>query len=415
MGVGSFSTVIVPRSAFEAARQPDQAHRLVQALVTFVNAMTGQGLYTRDELLPKATQAFHADYYLAQVNNGGHGQFIHNSMANIDYALTDVRAALAAIQTEPYTSIGERLIADVAARRDPVTRKIDLSMREPDVLSALDHEFYAADKEKPFSNLLAGWIAGWPELRAVDDADYPEAIRLSATMNPLREVRRQWRSVSRLRFQTTDRYQVAVGLACAHIEIPEIRLQIGAGVGMEVEGTKQIAFTVRTNAPELRCCVVTPEHAAAYEYIPANVPNIPNMYTDPNVMVAALNDGRLKDVTGPRAGARLSRINAALIDDVVAEGKEHRAGLAFDLLLRKARIETEDASVAGLMVVPDPQGTVVRWMLLAGDKPLRGLTKAAGAALVHWGDTTPFVQATRRELDEHAERIAAGSMEAKPL
>jgi hypothetical protein len=189
MGVGSFTTVIVPRSAFEAAREPQQAHNLVQAVAKFVHTMMGQGLYTRDELLPKATHAFLAGYYLSQVNHGGHREFIHNNFVNIDLSLSDLRAALAAIGTEPYRSIAERLIAWCGERRDPVTHKIDLSNRgQSDFLGDLDREFTAADKASPLNNLLAGWIAAWPELRVVDDADYPEALRLSVTMNPLRSL-----------------------------------------------------------------------------------------------------------------------------------------------------------------------------------------------------------------------------------
>jgi hypothetical protein len=417
MGVGTFSTVIVPRSAFEAARDPQQAHRLAQAVVQFVNMMTREGLYTRDELLPKATQAFHADFYLAQVNNGGHAQFIQNSHNNADFALADVQAALKAIQVEPYAAIVEQLVAFAAERRDPATGKIDVQRRkgEPDVLDEIDKQFYAADKAAPFRNLLGGWIASWPELRPVDDADYPEAMRLSITMNPLRAVRQLWRTVSMLTGQTTDRFLVAVGLACAHIQVPEIRIKMGVGVMAEVEGAQERAFVVHTNTARPRFCVVKAEHASAYEYIPPNVPDIPNMYTDPNVMIAALNDGRLKDVTGPRAGARLSRVNAALIDDVVALAKEHRAGLAVDLLLRQASIKAVDPAVAPMMVIPSPDGDMVRWIMHAGDRPWTVLTMAAGAALIPWASTEAVAKVSRRDLDEYAAGIAAGNMGAKPL
>jgi len=414
-GVGSFGTVIVPRAAFEAARDPQQAHRLVKALVEFVNAMTGQGLYTRDELLPKATQAFHADYYLAQVHNGGHGQFIHNSMGNIDYALADVHAALTAIQTEPYTSIGARLIAECAARRDPVTRKIDIAHRQPDVLSELDHEFYKADRETPFRNVLGRWIASWPELRPVDDADYPEAMRLSASMNPLRELRLKWRSVNRLRGQTTDRFQVAVGMALMQMQRPELRVEVGAGFGVEIDGQKEVAFTVRTYGNLMFFCVVKPEYAAAYEYFPANFPNIPNLHSDPEVLIQAIRDDKLKDVTGPRAGAQLSRVSGLMIDDVITLAKEYRAALAIDLLLRRARIEPDTAMVVAHAIVPRAEGDLLRWMMMAGKRPYAVLTTPDGAALLPGQSAQPLATIGKRDLDAHAEEVAAGSMEAKPL
>jgi hypothetical protein len=415
MGVGTFSTVIVPRSAFEAARDPQQAHRLVKALVDFVNAMTGQGLYTRDELLPKAAQAFHADYYLAQVHNGGHGQFIHNSMGNVDFALADVHAALTAIQTEPYTSIGARLIADCAARRDPVTRKIDLSQREPDVLSELDHEFYKADRESPFRNVLGRWIATWPELRPVEDADYPEAMRLSASMNPLRELRLKWRSVNRLRAQTTDRFQVAVGMALVKIERSELRAEVGAGIGVEIDGAKEIAFTVRTYGNLIFLCVVKPEYSAAYQYFPANFPNIPNLHTDPEVFLKAIKEDRLKDVTGPRAGAQLSRVSGLMIDDVITLSKEYRAGLAIDLLLRRAGVEPGTAMVVAHAIVPRAEGDPLRWMMMAGKQAFAVLTTPDGAALLPGESAQPLATVGKRDLDDYDNHIAAGSMEAKPL
>jgi hypothetical protein len=416
MGVGTFSTVIVPRSAVEAARDPATANRLATALVRFVNAMTGEGLYTRDELLLKATQAFHADYYLAQVNNGGHAQFIHNSMSNVDFALADVLAATAALQTEPYTSIGARLAAWAGANRDPATSKIDLKRKDgPDVLHELDMAFYAADKEQPFQNLLGRWIAGWPELRAVDDADYPEAMRISATLNPLREVRLLWKSVSHLRWQMTDRLQVGSGLACAHIQQPEIRLALGAGIGMQVDGSREIAFTVRTNEAQLRCCVVKPEHASAYEYIPANIPKIPNLDTDPDVFIKAMNDGKLKDIKEPAAGPRLSRVDGKLIDGVIELGKEQRAALAIDLLLRTSGIETRNAAVAALMIAMGSTGPFVRWMLLAGNQPLVASTSSERSALFRWGATEHFVSVGQKDLDAHDSRVAAGNMGAKPL
>jgi hypothetical protein len=394
MGVGTFATVIVPRSAYEAAKDPNRAGALATAVVRFANAMTGQGLYTRDELLPKVIQAFHADYYLAQVNNGGHGQFIHNSFANFDYALADVRAAMTTIGTEPYASIVEQLIAECAVRRDPVTRKIDLSIREqPDVLSVLDREFYAADKAVPFQKMLGRWIATWPELRAVEDADFPEAIRHAAWMNPLREVRRQWQSVTRLRGQTTDRFMVGVGLACVKMEPSELRLSIGAGFGVEIDGVAETAFTVRTNRCPIRACVVKPEYAAAYEFIPADMPKT----------VAA------------KTGAQLSRVSGLMIDDVVDLARKYRAGLAIDLVLRRAGVDPADANVVALRITPHARGDLVKWLLSAGDRFFAALTTPDGAALMPGESDETLAMVGMDDLNAHADHIGAGSMEPKPL
>jgi hypothetical protein len=415
MGVGSFTTVIVPRSAFEAARDPQQAHNLVQAVAKFVHTMMGQGLYTRDELLPKATHAFLAGYYLSQVNHGGHREFIHNNFVNIDLSLSDLRAALAAIGTEPYRSIAERLIAWCGERRDPVTHKIDLSNRgQSDFLGDLDREFTAADKASPLNNLLAGWIAAWPELRVVDDADYPEALRLSVTMNPLRALRQQWRSVRRLQFQTTDRFQVAVGLACLKMQRVEIRQDIGPGFGVEIDGRNETGFTVRTHTGQIRLCVVKPDYAAAYEYVPPDIPEVPKGHTDPKAFLAAVRESWTKDIIPPRAGAELSRVSGLMIDDAVSLAKAHRAGLAIDLLLRRAGIETAGAEAVAMKITPNASGDRVGWMLKAADQPYVAETAPEGAVLLPPESMQPLAMVGARDLNDHADHIAAGSMEAMP-
>src|SRR5262245_18231912 len=104
-------TVIVPRSMMERARQPGQEHVLVKAVVDFVNAMMSLGLYTRFEIPAKAVQAYHADYYLAQVNNGGHGQFISNCRDNLRFAVPDIRAGLGGMKADTHLPIFEELAA----------------------------------------------------------------------------------------------------------------------------------------------------------------------------------------------------------------------------------------------------------------------------------------------------------------
>src|SRR4030095_16146712 len=84
---------------------------LVSAVVNFVNAMMSQGLYSRYEIPAKALQAYHADYYLAQVNNGGHHQFIHNSGGALKFAVPDIRGGLSGMAAEAHLAIFEEMAA----------------------------------------------------------------------------------------------------------------------------------------------------------------------------------------------------------------------------------------------------------------------------------------------------------------
>ncbi|MER8897731.1 hypothetical protein [Mesorhizobium sp. M0676] len=56
-----------------------------------------------------------------------------------------------------------------------------------DFLDTLDHAFYVADEAAPMENLLARWIASWPDLQVVDSDDYDDVIHRLVMANPKRE------------------------------------------------------------------------------------------------------------------------------------------------------------------------------------------------------------------------------------
>src|SRR5262245_9600176 len=47
--------------------------------VQFVNYMLGAGQFQPVEMIQEPIWSYQVDYYLAQVNNGGHGQYVGNS------------------------------------------------------------------------------------------------------------------------------------------------------------------------------------------------------------------------------------------------------------------------------------------------------------------------------------------------
>src|SRR5580693_7923058 len=91
---GRLATVVIPRDAIEGAQEPDKA--VTQAVVDYVNDIQRKGVYPRHEMPAAAMQAYHAEYYLAQVKNGGHSQFIRNT--GIAMLPTTAGDALAALQ-----------------------------------------------------------------------------------------------------------------------------------------------------------------------------------------------------------------------------------------------------------------------------------------------------------------------------
>jgi hypothetical protein len=406
-GIGTFETVIVPRSAVAAAAaDPSEGYKLVGAVVNFVNAMIEEGLYTRFEIHPKAVQAFHADYYLAQVNNGGHSQFIHNSGNNLDFAVADARTALAAIDAPIQAAILDEFAGWLAQNRG--TPAEGIAPEAADLLHALDTRFYAAEKTAPMTQPAARWIAAWPELRAIDDADYPEAIRLSATLNPQRDSRLMKRTVARLNRQMTDRLFVGAGLACANAPGIEAVYEIGFGSVMEIEGVKQRAFHVRTSTNAIRLCVVDEKHAAAYEYVEPDNPRMPK-FGDVEGFAEAIRDGRLQDFKAPSAGRKLSEIRPETIAGVIELAAEYRAAAALDLLLRKASVDARRVHVTPRGIEIRGGAAVVTWLILAGSAPLVAMSGPKGSALFQSDGVTQVAFVPESEVVRHAEQAKPDS------
>src|SRR5262245_39504537 len=99
------AAIVVPQPALEGA-----AEDVALANAVFVNAMLEKAALQPGEFAPQAFYSHSADYYLAQVLNGGHGQYAHNSKWNE----TVVRAAafgLSAMGAAGHLAILQRFAA----------------------------------------------------------------------------------------------------------------------------------------------------------------------------------------------------------------------------------------------------------------------------------------------------------------
>ncbi|MDA9498273.1 DMP19 family protein [Bradyrhizobium sp. CCBAU 11357] len=113
---GRLATVVVKRDALDAARDSKNAEYLTGAVVEFVNEIQRVGVYSGRELPAVAMQAYHADYYLAQVYNGGHSQFIRNTgIKMLPTTSGDALAGLKAMGASAQHQILQEMIAWVEA------------------------------------------------------------------------------------------------------------------------------------------------------------------------------------------------------------------------------------------------------------------------------------------------------------
>ncbi|MGX9145418.1 DMP19 family protein [Mesorhizobium sp. 128a] len=385
--------VVVLRSNVENA--DEESFFLVFAVMQFVTAMVSKGLYRYPEIDPKAMQVLHADSYSSEVKNGGHSQFIHNAGQEIGTMIANARAGLTACGAKGQLATLEKMSGWIADHPDEVAEQTGFEGGRDDFLDTLDHAFYAADEAAPMENLLARWIASWPDLQVVDDDDYDDAIDQLVAANPQREGRLLHESVSKLVSQMLNQRDVGAGLACATIAPSEIKLGLGMARMLDVEGEKQMVFHLRTSVEEPRLCAATKAHVTVYEYIPPD--DAPVIRPGENLLGAG----------APRVGTRLGRAEESEIETVIQLTEQNHAPVAIDLLLRKAGFDPLGAIVSANSVVQTAEGPVVNWVVLASDRTFLSLSSPNSSVLLRVEDYEKLAEATRPELDAHFDRSAA--------
>jgi hypothetical protein len=389
---GRVSTVVIPRKWFDAGSKPDGYHHLPAAIVDYVNDVQEAGVYARHELPPRAMQAFSADYYLAQVDNGGHSQFIRNAGAQLPTAVADALDGLEAMGARGQHQVLTEMAAWIRAHPGEAGAQTGFDVRAK-ALDALDERFYAAEREMPIVRLAARWITAWPELRVVPDDQYSSAIDQIAALNPFLGVRLIWKSVQNLRFQMTDQLQISIAAACgAVVPAPEAKIYVGGGGYFAIEGRQSLAFFVRTEKGE-RLCVFDDAGARLYEYAQRGA--VPKPGPD-----LKLED--LRNFKRPEAGARLSTVNGDAIRRFVAADAETRAPEAIDLLVRKAGLGRNAMITAWKL-----QDSGATWIVVAGERRIVVVTSREGAELIDQ-NSKPILAATKAEIDRHVAEAAKG-------
>lgn len=399
------SSVIVPFSAVERAAKENYVADLVTAIMDFVNAMLNQGLYKDHQIPASARQFFHTYLYALEVSNGGHSQFIRNYRGGFDKITSDAGLALAGMRAPNHLAALEQMVAWVREHPTEAEEQTGFEGGRADFLDKLDDLFYKEEDSVPLLARAVGWIASWPELEIVDDAECQEAILDVVMANPRREPRLRHRSVFHLKASMTSRLQVGIGLACAGLPQPEVKLGVGEGRMLDIDGEKQMAFPVVTNACRALLCVVTSTHAAAYQYLAADGTEL-ELDFGPNDSVTDDIDELFGD-SAPRVGLKLSHVGADSIATVIKLAEAYRAPAALDLLLRRAGVDTAGAVALPSMLVPREGGSVVSWTVAAGGRPLLLLSAPNGSMLLRSSAEDPLADAGRLEIEEHFARAEA--------
>jgi hypothetical protein len=154
-------------------------YELFQEVVDFVNWLQREARLTFSEIGPLAQSTYFTDQYIAQVNNGGHTQYVHNVLhfnrtrGTMDPTLDTVEATLARIAPSGYLSILHEFRALLRAHDEITARRYHPPPDTPyyKELNALDDRFFALD-DKARELALGQLLRTSPAFRILSDDDF---------------------------------------------------------------------------------------------------------------------------------------------------------------------------------------------------------------------------------------------------
>lgn len=217
---------------------------LVQATVDFTNWAMNDAHLLPGEFPLEALCAYYADYYLAEVNNGGHAQWACNS----DYHPLVVKTAgwgLEAMGAHEYLTIHQefvRLMSDPEFSKKILASESGFNGTYEEV-NALDDRFYAldADFSYPMLKISAAWLKSLPHLKALQ----PETLEAEKSAviagNPYWVERRRKSDAA---LETSFFHWVPRKL-CSDARVDF--LQFTAGNAIKAEGKKRFAWFMQTS------------------------------------------------------------------------------------------------------------------------------------------------------------------------
>ncbi|MFW2545296.1 DMP19 family protein [Primorskyibacter sp. 2E107] len=388
--------IIVPQSAMDAL--PDDPAPLVLAVVRFTNHMTGEGRYKRTELPPAALQAFHCDYYLAQVNNGGHAQFVHNTLALIEDTFEDVVTGLKAMGAMDYLILARSAQKWVRDNPEEAAQQTGFEGGIADGLRRLDQPFFQLDRKTPLQAFIARWIAGHPQLEVVADEDWGDALQDLADANPERARRDAIIDCAATVGRFANPLLVGASMGCWRIGEADFLLGVSNGSYRDVDGTQEMAFKVQSLGGPRFAVPVEGQGVTLYDCIRHDNSHMPK---DP--FKASLDD--IRQFRPDELSERLAHVTQAEIQTAIETAERLKVGAAIHLL--KSRIPDMDVlpTLTIIHAGPGPNGELLftcafpkdggAWLFKIGP---------VGAIYTHPGKGPEgSAAASRAEIDFHAE------------
>lgn len=287
-----------------------------------------RGHYKLEELSPHAMQFYLAySYYLEGRDGGGHGQYIRNmrdraGASEARAIFTGAHAGLLAMGAKAQAGILHRMIVWADANPESVDEQPGFEDARVKALEPLDDAFDEAEDAEPMVKHAAAWIQGWGDLRPVEDARFEAACVALAMANPKRLNRISASRIEKFHQAAMDPFRVCLGLAAAAAEEPEVVLRVISRHEIAINGQADIAWLIKTDRG-LRYSMADVAGVAVYEATDTAQGNGP--------------------ITQAYLGAVIGRVPNEEIDAFRVSVADRPVAAAADLLLRRARHDSENA------------------------------------------------------------------------
>jgi hypothetical protein len=404
----SAQKVIVKSSAVASAKSGKDFYPLISSVINFVNTALDEHQFTRQEIAQKALQVYHTDYYLAQVNNGGHSQFIHNSRRNAEYINRDAFDGLTAMHAPHVTMLRDLMIWVVKNPQDAALQN-GFSNRAP-YLDDLDKALGEAEKQSSMINLSAMWVLSWPELQIVSDEQYAEEMRIFGEGNRKYADRKSNKTVLRIMADSVDNFKVTVGLLLTSLESREVLLGTGKGSYKEIEGRKEMSILIQTHVGKRLVVVNSGDAAKLYEYFDPDNDKLQELVRTLGYE-KAFEFQKSKEYRHPKIGCHMASVSNSIIEQLTEASVENMSGLGIACLLHQiGELETAQGIVPLPVHILEDGKKLVRWLAIGQKSGWVFDTYEGGAVVKKMDETDIIAKCSRAEmmnfLDESLSKAA---------
>lgn len=203
----------------------EDCYALIQANIDFVNWALQEAYLVGGEFPQEALWAYYADYYRAEVSNGGHAQFVANSGFTQIVVGNCVRG-LQAIGAPDQLAIFQDLIALEGSQKSEEGKNA--------VYALLDSRYFNADSTDLLVTRIDAWLRGLACLQPLAYEALEQALEGAKRRNGSFEVRREEMAQLRRAYEEGSALHRVTKLLCRSAGMRLLRFSAGAKLPMRM-------------------------------------------------------------------------------------------------------------------------------------------------------------------------------------